>query len=296
MSLAELLQYLVTGVTVGSVYGLVALGFTIIYNATGIINFAQGEFVVLGGLIFYSLYVAAHLPLVAALVLAVAAVALIGVLMERLTIRPLINSPVVTLIIITVGVSVLLRGAAKLIWGPEALPVPPFSGEHSLFVGSVAVHLQYLWVLGLTVLAVVGLRLFFDHTIVGKAMQACAINSEAAQLAGISVSRMVQGSFALSAALSALAGIVICPITLASYDGGALLALKGFCGTIIGGLGNGLGAVMGGVIIGILEKLGIGFAPQGYAGYQDAFAFVVLLLMLFIRPSGLFGRQRTEGI
>ncbi len=296
MQTSELLQYLVTGVTVGSVYALVALGFTIIYNATGIINFAQGEFVVLGGLVFYSLYVVANVPLVLALVVAVLIVAAIGLLMERLAIRPLIRSPVIVLIIITVATSVLLRGAAKLVWGPESLAVPTFSGDKSIFIGGAALQLQYLWVLGLTALAVFGVRLFFDHTLVGKAMQACAINPDAARLAGISVSRMVQGSFALSAALSGLAGVVISPITFASYDGGTILALKGFCGAIIGGLGNGLGAVVGGLFIGVLEKLGIGLAPEGYAGLQDAFAFIVLLLVLFLRPGGLFGTERAEGV
>jgi len=293
---SELLQYILTGITVGSVYALVALGFTVIFSATGIINLAQGEFVILGGLLFYTLFVTAHLPLVVALIAAVAIVALIGLLVERLAIRPLLGRPIVTLIMVTVGISVILRGAAKLIWGPDSLAVPAFSGEGSFFIGGAAVRVQYLWVLGLAALAVVALRLFFDHTLVGKAMQACAINPEAARLAGISVSRMVQASFALSAALSALAGIVISPITFASYDAGISLGLKGFCGAIIGGLGNGLGAVFGGLLVGVLEKLAVGFAPEGYAGFQDAFAFLFLLLVLLLRPAGLLGKRRTEGV
>jgi branched-chain amino acid transport system permease protein len=287
MGASELLQLLAAGVTVGSVYALVALGFNIIYNATGIINFAQGEFVVLGGLIFYSLLVVFHIPLGVALVLAVAAVAIVGWLMERLAIRPLRGAPTVTLIIATVGVSVILRGIAKLVWGPDALPVPAFSGERSLMLGGAAVNVQYLWVLGLTAL---------EHTLAGKAMQACAINPEAARLVGINVSATVRLAFALSAALSALAGVVISPITFASYDGGVLLGLKGFCGAIIGGLGSGAGAVVGGLLIGLLENVTVGLAPQGYSGYQNAFSFVILLLVLFLRPGGLFGRQRTEGL
>lgn len=296
MGWTELLQYIVAGLTIGGVYALVALGFTIIYNATGVINFAQGEFVVLGGLIFYSLFVGAALPLAPALLGAVAAVALIGLLMERLAIRPARRAPVVTLIIITVGVSVCLRGLAKLVWGPDALAVPAFSGEGSIFIGGAAIHKQYLWVWSLAAAALVGVRLFFDHTMVGKAMQACAVNREAARMAGIDVERMVQVSFALSASLSALAGVVIAPLTFAAHDGGMVLGLKGFCGAIIGGLGNGVGAVAGGVVVGLLENLGVGFAPEGYAGYQDAFAFVALLLVLFLRPAGLLGRRRTEGV
>jgi branched-chain amino acid transport system permease protein len=296
MAVSELLQLLAAGVTVGSVYALVALGFNIIYNATGIINFAQGEFVVLGGLIFYSLFVVAHVPLPAALVLAVVAVALLGWLMERLTIRPLRGAPTVTLIIVTVGVSVILRGSAKLVWGPASLPVPAFSGERSLALGGAAVNVQYLWVLGLTALAVLAAWLFFERTLTGKAMQACAINPEAARLAGINVGAMVRTAFALSAALSALAGVVISPITFASYDGGVLLGLKGFCGAIVGGLGSGAGAVVGGLLIGLVENVAIGFAPQGYSGFHNAFAFVILLLVLFLRPGGIFGRRHTEGL
>jgi len=139
-------------------------------------------------------------------------------------------------------------------------------------------------------------RLFFDRTTVGKAMQACAINSEAARLAGISVERMVQLSFGLSAAVSALAGVVISPITFAAYDSGTVLGLKGFAAAIIGGLGNGMGAVFGGLLVGLLENLGIGLAPEGAAGFQDAFAFVMLVLVLFLKPAGLLGKKRTEGV
>lgn len=295
MPFSEFLQYILAGVTVGCVYALVATGFTIIHNATGIINFAQGEFVVLGGLLFYTFYVPEHLPLALALLLAVLAVAGVGLLMERLIIRPLRHAPIVTLIIVTVGVSVVLRGAAKLIWGPDSFSVPAFSGEKSIFVAGAAIEMQYLWVVGLTALVVVGVRLFFERTLTGKAMQACAINPEAARLAGISVERMVQLSFGLSAAVSALAGAVITPLTFAAYDAGTVLGLKGFAGAIIGGLGNGLGAVVGGILVGVLENLGVGLAPHGAAGYQDAFAFVVLLLVLFLKPSGLLGRKRTEG-
>ncbi|MCE5239945.1 branched-chain amino acid ABC transporter permease [bacterium] len=293
---AELLQYILTGLTVGCVYALVGLAFTIIYNATGVINFAQGEFVVLGALLFYTLLSVLHLPLAVALVLAVVAVALLGLLMERLAIRPLRHAPVVALVIVTVGVSVIIRGAARLIWGPDAFPVPAFSGEKSLFVGGAAIQSQYLWVVGLAVLVLVGVRLFFDRTAIGKAMQACAINSEAARLSGISVERMVQLSFALSAGVSALAGAVISPITFAAYDTGTVLGLKGFAAAIIGGLGNGTGAVFGGLVVGLLENLGTGLAPEGAAGFQDAFAFVVLVLMLFLKPEGLLGKKRTEGL
>ncbi len=292
-----MLQFILTGITVGSVYALVALGFTVIYNATGIINFAQGEFVVLGGLCFYTFLVVLHLPLPLALLLAVVVVAGVGVLMERLALRPLRKAPIVTLVIVTIGVSMMLRGLAHIGWGSQALPVPAFSGEGAFHVGGAALQLQYLWVMGLASLAVLGLWLFFERTLAGKAMRACAINPEAAGLAGISVTRMVQVSFALSAAISALAGAVIAPITFASYDGGMVLGLKGFAGAVIGGLGNNWGAVLGGLVVGLLENLGVGLAPEGFAGYKDAFAFLILLLVLFLRPGGLLSRRRNpEGV
>jgi len=291
-----LLQYILTGITTGSVYALVALGFTVIYNATGIINFAQGEFLVFGGLLFYSLHVGAGLPLALALLLAVGLTAILGLLMERLAIRPLLRAPLVTLIIVTIGCSMVLRGIAHVTWGSDALPVPAFSGEESVFVGGAAIHPQYLWVLGLASLAFLAVWFFFEHTLAGKAMRACAVNPEAARLQGISVERMVQASFAISAGLSALAGAVIAPITFASYDGGMILGLKGFAGAVLGGLGNGAGAVVGGLVVGLLENIAVGIAPEGYAGYKDAFAFLILLLVLFFRPGGLLGKRRTEGV
>jgi branched-chain amino acid transport system permease protein len=295
MQASELLQLLAVGLTVGSVYALVALGFTMIYNATGIINLAQGEFLTLGGLVFYTLYVPAHVPLPLALLGAVAAVTVVGLLTERLAIRPLLGSSPVTLIIVTVGVSVTLRGAAKLIWGPASLAVPDFSGDTALNLGGVAVRAQYLWVIGLTAAAVAAVNLFYDRTLVGKAMRACAVNPEAARLIGISVERMVQLSFALSAALAALAGAVLSPVTFASFDGGVMLGIKGFCGAIIGGLGNGVGALLGGLLLGVAESLGVALLPQGASGYQNVFAFVILILALLLRPEGLLGRRR-EGL
>ncbi len=296
MDASALLQFLLTGITVGSVYALVALGFTLIYNATGIINFAQGEFVVLGGLLFFTFFEVLHWPLALALLAAVVIVALVALACERLAIRPLMDHAVLSRIIVTIGLSVILRGVAKLIWGVDAHAVTPFSGDTTLMIGGAVLQLQYLWVLGLTALVVIAVRLFFDRTLTGKAMQACAINPEAARLVGISVPRMVQASFALSAGISALAGAVIAPVTFASYDAGITLGVKGFCGAIIGGLGNGLGAVLGGLLLGVLENLGVGLAPTGFAGLQDAFAFLVLLLVLFLRPQGLLSRQRTEGV
>jgi branched-chain amino acid transport system permease protein len=287
----QLVQYLFTGVTVGSVYGMVALGFNIIYNVTEMINFAQGEFVMLGGLIM--VVCAKFLPLPMAFVVTVAIVTAVGVLMERFTINPLKNASVLTLIIVTIAVSILLKGIAMFIWGKDPYVMQPFSGTRPIHLFGAAVQTQILWVLGISGVVVVLLTLFFRKTRYGKAMLACADNPEAARLVGIKVKFMVLLSFALSAAIGAAAGAVITPISLMEYDRGALLGLKGFGAAVLGGLGSFYGAVAAGLILGIVESLCAGLISSGY---KDAVALLVLLLVLFVRPSGLFGSVEASKI
>lgn len=288
-SFEQIIQYIIYGLTAGGIYGLVALGFTIIYNATDIINFAQGEFVMLGAMIMVSLSSAAHIPMPLAFVLSILIVTAIGIIFERLAINPVRNAPVITLIIITIGASIFIRGLALPIWGQDPVHAKPFSTGQPLSLFGAKIPLQRFWILGITILIVVGVHLFYKYTIIGKAMRATAINRVAARLMGINVRLMVLFSFALSAAVGAGAGMAIAPLAHASYDMGAMLGLKGFCAVILGGLGNGIGAVAGGLLIGIIEHLAIGFAPSGYSGYKDAIAFVILLIILFVKPSGLFG-------
>jgi branched-chain amino acid transport system permease protein len=285
---APLTQYLISGLTSGAVYALIALGFGIIYNTTTIINFAQGEMVMLGALSAISIYHAVpSLPL--AFVGGVAAVALVGVLLERLALRPVRDPSPITLIIITVGAAVLIKGVAMLVWGKEAYPLPPFSGNTPFHLGTATILPQNLWVLGLTVVLVAALEAFFRLTLVGKAMRACAYNPRAARLVGIAAGRMVQLSFGLSAALGAGAGILIAPLTLGVYDMGTMLGLKGFSAAIIGGLGSLLGGVLGGLILGVAEALASGLISSGY---RDAVAFLLLLIVLFLRPQGVVGGRK----
>ncbi len=283
--LAPLLQYLISGLTNGAIYALIALGFGIIYNSTTIINFAQGEMVMLGALAAISLYhLAPSLPL--AFVGGVALVTLVGLLFERLALRPVKQRTPLTLIIITVGGAVFLQGLAMLVWGKEALTLPPFSSENPLHVGGATLLPQSLWVWGGAALLLLALEAFFRLTLMGKAMRACAYNTQAARLVGIPAQRMVQLSFGLSATLGAAGGILIAPLTQGVYDMGAMLGLKGFCAAIMGGLGSMLGGVLGGLILGVAEALTGGFLSSGY---RDALAFLILLLVLFIRPQGLLG-------
>lgn len=293
MTLCELLlQLAISGVALGLIYGVVGLGFTIIYNATGVINFAQGEFVMLGGLIAISL-AAANVPVPAMLILSALAVALLGVLLERGAVRRVSESSVISMITVTIGASVLFRGLAKQAWGPNALALESFSGDTPVRLGPAAVEPQELWVAGTALLIVVGVQLFFNYTLLGKAMRACAINRSAARLMGVSVERMTLLAFGLSAGISGLSGVVLAPLTMVSFSSGTPLAVKGFCAAIVGGLGNGIGAVVGGVLLGVLESVAAGTLSSGY---KNALAFLVLVLVLIFRPSGLLARKAAQGL
>ncbi len=288
LSGGQVLQYVFTGLTIGSIYALLALGFNIIYSATDIINFAQGEFVMLGGLTMISLVDKARLPLLPAFFLAVAAVTVVGILLERLAIRRVEGAPVMSMIIITIAASILLKGLAMFGWGKDTFALRSFSGDTPISVGGAVIIPQSLWVLGITLAVVTGLSFFFSFTITGKAMRACSVNRRAASLMGIRERRMVMLSFAFSAALGAVGGIIITPISMMEYGRGTLMAVKGFAAAVLGGLGSGMGAVAAGFIIGLLESLGAGLISSGY---KDAMALVVLILVLILRPQGLFGRK-----
>ncbi|UCH33127.1 MAG: branched-chain amino acid ABC transporter permease [Armatimonadota bacterium] len=283
---SQILQYTFSGLTLGSIYAIIALGFTIIYNATEIINFAQGEFVMLGAMIMVSLHVVFGLPVWLAFPLSVGAVTVVGCLLERLALRSLRGSSILTMIIVTIGASIFLRGVAMTIWGRNAVLMPPISSRDAFFVGQASIMPQSLWVLCVTVFLVVGLAVFYSRTLVGKAMRAVAINRYGAQLVGISPSRMVFWSFALSAGLGATAGILIAPITMAVYNMGTMLGLKGFAAAIFGGLGSSGGAILAGVILGLLESFAGGFISSGY---KDAVAFLILLGVLLLKPTGMLG-------
>ncbi|MBG0776672.1 MAG: branched-chain amino acid ABC transporter permease [Desulfovibrionaceae bacterium] len=288
MDFASILQYLISGLTVGATYGLTALGFTIIYNTTGIINFAQGEFVMLGGMFSVFFLNVTGLPLPLAVAAAVAATVAVGAFIERCTIRPVKHPTLIQLIIVTIGVSIVIRGLAMLVWGKDTFALPAFTGETPLrFLGATILP-QNLWILGITLVLLAALKRFFAGTMFGRAMLACSHNKKAAYLSGIDVQRMVLFSFMLSAFIGSVGGAILAPITMASYDRGILLGLKGFAACILGGLGNPFGAAAGGLILGVLESFGAGFVSSAY---KDAFAFLILLGLLFVRPSGLFGKS-----
>jgi branched-chain amino acid transport system permease protein len=290
--MAEFLQFFFSGLTVGSVYALVALGFALIYNASNVINFAQGEFVMLGGMstVFLAL---AGMPLLLAAFVAVVMTTAVGFALHRFAIEPARDGTPVSLIMITIGASIFLRGAAQVIFDKRFHSLPPISGSEPLRIGGAAVLPQSLFVLGGATTIVVLLWLFIGRTLLGKAVIATAVNRLAARLVGIDIRRIVGLSFAVSAAIGAVAGVLVTPITLTSYDVGTLLALKGFAAAMLGGFGSALGAVAGGLVLGMLEAFSAGYLSSKY---KDAIAFVVLLAVLLAMPRGLLGRGRVERV
>lgn len=285
-------QYLLSGLTTGAIYALVALGFAIIYNASHVINFAQGEFVMIGGMAAAAAF-DAGLPLPLAVVVSIGAATLIGLLLERLAVEPARGASVVTLIIITIGASILLRGLATIVWDKRIHALPAFSGEAPIAIGGATLLPQTLWVLGATIVTVAALWWFFNRTLTGSAILAVSHNRFAAQLMGISVRRVLLVSFGLSAALGALAGVLIAPIAFTAWDVGVMLGLKGFAAAMLGGIGSGPGAIAGGLALGLIEALGAGYLSSAY---KDVFAFVILLAALVFLPNGLAGRRAAERV
>ena len=288
----QFMQYLLTGLTVGAIYALVALGFSIIFNASHVINFAQGEFVMIGGMATVSL-AAADLPLGLAIPLAVAAVALVGLALEKFAVEPARGASVITLIIITIGASIFLRGLATLVWDKQLHGLKSFSGDTPIALAGATLQPQSLWVFGITFAIVLALSWFFGRTLLGKAMLATSHNRLAAQLVGINVRHVLLLSYGLSAALGAIAGILIAPISFTSYDVGVMLGLKGFAAAILGGLGSGVGAVVGGIVLGVAESMSAGYISSAY---KDAIALLITLAVLFFMPGGLFGKRGGERV
>lgn len=290
--MSSLLQFIFSGVTVGATYALAALGFSLIYNASGVINFAQGEFIMLGGMAAAAM-VGAGLPLPLAAVLALVIVAILGLIVEKLAIEPARDAEVVSLIIITIGVSMILRGFTQVWLGKGARALPAFSGDKPINVLGATILPQSLWVLGVSAVLVALLGLFFGRTRIGKGILATSYNRLAAQLVGVDTRRVLALSFMLAAAIGGAGGILIAPIATTSYDAGVMLGLKGFVAATLGGLGSGVGAIFGGLFLGLFEAMTAGYISSAY---KDAAPFVLVLLILLLRPQGLFGAKSTDRV
>jgi branched-chain amino acid transport system permease protein len=281
----QLLQSLISGISVGSIYAIVGLGFFVVYSTARVLNFAQGEFVMLGGMLMVTFY-ESGVPLLPSLLLAAAVAGLGGALMHRLLIRPAGEAPIMTLILLTVGASIVIRGVALLGWGWQVKSMPTFLGSKAFQVGPATVFGQAPWVVGAAALMVLGLFLFFDRTLLGKAMRSCAEEPLGARLQGISVKGMVLLSFVLAALLAAVAGAVMTPLTTTQYDIGIPLTLKGLLAAFAGGMDRAQGVIAGGLILGLLEALVAGLVSSGM---KDAIVMTIFVGILIIRPQGLVG-------
>jgi branched-chain amino acid transport system permease protein len=295
MSADQFVQYLISGLTQGSIYALVALGFTIIYAVTRIINFAQGEFVMLGGMISFTLAHYAGFHWAPALIISVLTSAAIGAILYLLAIRTARKASVVSLIIITIGAAVFIRGLAAEVWGVDSAWPPFFSGDESIAFLGAYIHPQALGIIGTTLTVTIILHLFLTYTMVGKALKACAISPIAASLVGINARAMALIAFTLAAALGAIGGAVMAPFTATAYNVGVMLGLKGFVAASIGGFKSPIAAVIGGITLGIVESLAVGLDWGPFtSSYKDAIAIMVLLLILLIRSGRLAEEERTS--
>lgn len=288
--MSEFLQFSITGLTIGSIYAIVALGFVTIYSVTKVINLAQGEFVMLGGMLMYS-FISTGVPYWLSFFLTIVAVMCIGWVMEITMIRRAKGADPLSLIILTIGASIFVRGIASMIWGKSQVKIEPFTANQPIGIFGASITPQSIWVLVIMLFVVIFLYYLIEKTLLGKAFQACSVNPKAARLMGISPIKMSSFSFTLSAALGALAGLAISPIIFPAYDMGVMLGIKGFSAAILGGLGSAPGAVLGGLVIGLLESFSAGYISSGL---KDAIAFTTVLIILLIRPSGILG-ERSVG-
>lgn len=291
----DYIQFVLDGLRGGAIYALVALGFVAVYRVTGVINFAQGAFVMLGPMITITIssqkWIDSPGPnLLVSAILAIIVTALVGVAFERLALFPARNAQPLTKIIITIGGYLTIQGIALIFWGPQSYILPNFTtlalADESFRFAGLLLKAQTVWIWGTVAVTLVLLALFFERTMLGKAMRACAVNRLAAQLMGIRVDAMATLAFSMAAILGAIGGIVLGPVTRPSYDMGLDLGLKGFVAAIIGGLVSFPVAVLGGLLLGVLENFWAGVTQ---AGFKDLFAFVVLILMLILRPGILMG-------
>lgn len=284
--MTDLLQLLLAGVSIGAVYALIAMGFTAVFTVSEVINLTQGEFAALAGLVAISA-ATSGLPLAVAVVLAI--VTVVGVaLAVRVILSPVKRMTTLLSIMLTLGLSTALKAAMLLVWGPEGRGLDPFPGN-DFVVWGVSVRGQYLWILGVTAVVSVAVAWFYERTLTGKALRACAEQPTAARLVGISVSGAALLSFGIAGLLGGIAGVLASPVYFSAWDSGLALGLKGFVAATLGGLTSIRGAIAGGLVLGVLESLVAGYIDSGF---RDAVAFVVLIVVLVARPGGIL-RQHS---
>ena len=288
-----LLQLILSGLAQGSIYALVALGMTVVFRATGVVNFAHGEFFMLGAFAVYVLVQIAGLPFAAAAPIAILLLFFTGKLVERLLVRSIALSPHIILAMMTVAVSYLFRGLARVLWGREVLPMPPVFSLPPLEFGDLIVTPQDLIIGGITLVLVAAFFVFFHRTKYGRIAQAASATPRGATLVGINVDRFSGNMWGVAAALGAVAGILVAPITLLYPDMGAQVLIRAFAAMTLGGFGNLGGAVLGGLLMGVLEQLAGGYVSSALI---DIFAYIVIIAVLLVRPQGLLGRAELQRV
>jgi branched-chain amino acid transport system permease protein len=284
------MQFLYSGLTSGSIYALVAIGYNIIYNTTGLINFAQGEFVVLGGMLMYTTLNMLGLNIFNSFIITFFVMFFVGLIFERFFLRYVRLKTETNLITLTIALSIILRGLAMVIWGRDSLPITSYVEEKTIPLIYGSITSQSILVIVVCFITAVFLSSFFKYTKYGKAFRACYDDQVASTICGINVNMIRMLSFAIASFLGALAGAIIAPITFVTYTDGVMAGLKGFAAAILGGLGSFWGGLFGGFLLGVIEGF---FAFVFPSGFKDAFAFVILLLILFIKPSGFFGKKKA---
>jgi branched-chain amino acid transport system permease protein len=291
--ITDITQAVFAALSVGSMYALVAMGVCLIYNSTNVINFAQGEFVMLGGMTMVALYGEMHWPLYLAIPASIAIAVIVGMAMMKVAYRPGKSTSLISVLIITIGASLFISGSAVHVWDAEIHRFPAFSGDTPIKLLEAAIAPQSLWVISITTIVVLLLVFYFQFTIQGKAMRACALDRTAASLLGIRVKGMVLLAFAMSAALGAVAGIIVTPLTMMSSAGGMLLAIKGFSAAMLGGMGSIVGAVIGGFVFSFLEYFSATFVSTTL---KELVTFIVIINVLLFMPRGIMGPRVKEGL
>ncbi len=284
-----LAQASLSGIALGCVYALVALGFVLIYKATEVINFAQGEMMMVGAYIYYELVTSFAMTPLPAFVATLVLAALLGALIERLVLHPLIDEPPFTLVMVTIGLATVLRAATGMIWSHDTHVFPSPIKQSSMHLGNISISSTDIWTVVVTATLSLLLFLFFRYTRLGTAMRAVAQNRYAAQLMGISAERIFTLTWALAAAVGAVGGMLLADISYLHTNMG-FIGLRAFPAVVLGGLESIPGALLGGLLIGLIENLaGVYLDPILGSGTREIVAFVVLLIVLLIRPTGFFG-------
>ncbi|MDB5829981.1 MAG: branched-chain amino acid transporter permease [Variovorax sp.] len=291
--MSQFLQIVLAGISIGAIYSLAALGFTIVFNATKVTNFANGEFVMMGGLISASLVANAHWPAPLAVGFAVVSVAALGVVLDKFGLQQARRKTILGYAMITIGFSLLYRGLMQVVAGRDVLFMPNFGVVPDLRVLDVYFSSQSTWILVTLALVSGALSYLFLRTRLGKAMRAASQSPRAAALCGIEPALMSAIAFAMAAGAGALAGALVAPVGAAFYEYGLSFGLKGFAAAVLGGFGSPVGAVVGGLLIGLLESLSAGYLSSAY---KDAVALAILLALLLVWPSGLLGRVEARRV